>query len=97
MTSEIRARGQFRARFRCEYCRRPEASSDFPFPVDHIIPRQHGGISELDNLALSCPSCNLHKGPNLATVDWPSQELICLFHPRQQQWEEHFRRDGASN
>ena len=27
----------------CEYCRRPQALSDLPFAIDHIIARQHGG------------------------------------------------------
>jgi hypothetical protein len=25
-----------------------------PFPIDHIIARQHGGSTSLENLALSC-------------------------------------------
>jgi hypothetical protein len=35
------------------------------FHVEHIIPQQHGGITSEENLALSCPHCNMHKGPNL--------------------------------
>lgn len=39
----------------CEYCRMPQ---DFyptvPFPIDHIIARQHGGSTVRSNLALSC-------------------------------------------
>jgi hypothetical protein len=32
----------------------------------------------------------LHKGPNVATVIHESREIISLFHPRQQVWEDHF-------
>jgi 5-methylcytosine-specific restriction endonuclease McrA len=31
------------------------------FHIEHVIPRVRGGTSELENLALACPSCNLHK------------------------------------
>jgi len=96
MNNELYARVRFRARFRCEYCRFPENASNLPFPVDHIISRQHGGETEIDNLALSCPSCNLHKGPNLATIEWPDQDLIPLFHPRKNRWSGHFRFEGAA-
>ena len=39
----------------CEYCRMPESNyPTVPFPIDHIIARQHDGSTTLDNLALSC-------------------------------------------
>src|SRR5215213_4153912 len=96
MANDLYAAVRFRAGFRCEYCRVPEASSDIPFPVDHIIARQHGGQTEPANLALACPRCNAHKGPNLATIEWPASELIRLYHPRQDQWNSHFRWEGAA-
>ena len=79
----------------CEYCRLPEVVSHLPFPLDHVIARQHHGPSTEDNLALCCPECNLHKGPNLATVDLETKELIRLFHPRKDRWNEHFKWNGA--
>ena len=86
---------RFRARFRCEYCQLPEAASGLTFPIDHVIARQHGGKTIMANLALSCPRCNQHKGPNLATIEWPSQALIRLFRPREDRWTDHFKFDGA--
>jgi hypothetical protein len=79
----------------CEYCRPPQVISPLPFPLDHIIARQHGGKSTEDNLALSCPECNLHKGPNIASIDPATDEFTRLFHPRRDRWAEHFRWDGA--
>ena len=38
--------------YRCEYCRLPERWLSTPFQIDHIIARQHGGETNLDNLAL---------------------------------------------
>src|SRR5271156_5210547 len=58
-----------RAVGRCEYCRLPESAFRMPFVLDHIIARQHGGRTESANLALCCGRCNLHKGPNIASID----------------------------
>ena len=78
----------------CEYCHMPQAVHVRTFPIDHIISRQHGGLSTTDNLALSCLRCNSHKGPNLAGIDPDSGQLTRLFHPRQDRWDEHFRWNG---
>ncbi len=59
------------------------------------IAKQHGGRDSLDNLGLACHRCNLRKGPNLIGVDPVSGELVPLFHPRRDQWAEHFLLQGA--
>jgi 5-methylcytosine-specific restriction endonuclease McrA len=66
----------------CEYCRSPESLSHLPFTLDHIVARQHGGQSTQDNLALACPECNLHKGPNITGIDPKTKALTRLFDPR---------------
>jgi hypothetical protein len=63
--------------------------------VDHVIARQHGGQMVLENLALACLHCNLHKGPNIAGRDPVSEKLIALFHPRRERWRDHFEWRGA--
>jgi hypothetical protein len=62
--------------------------------VEHIIPKIHGGTDDLNNLALACIDCDLHKGPNLTGIDPQTQRVTELFHPRQQHWGDHFERDG---
>ena len=62
-----------------------------PFPIDHIIARQHGGQSALANLALACLHCNSHKGPNIAGIDPKTRKLTRLYHPRKHKWDRHFR------
>ncbi len=47
------------------------------------------------NLALACAHCNRHKGPNLAGFDEATGEVVRLFHPRLDIWQEHFLFDGA--
>jgi hypothetical protein len=79
----------------CEYCRTRQADEPFiTYQVEHVIPRQHGGGDEEENLALACPQCNLHKGPNLTGVDPESKTIEPLFNPRRQTWDEHFEARG---
>jgi len=78
---------------RCEYCRAPEAAFNFHMEVEHIIPLSRGGADSKDNLALACQSCNLHKSDHLTAWDEVTQSFANLFHPRQQNWEDHFRVD----
>ena len=80
---------------RCEYCGFREASRYVPLHVDHIIAEQHGGRTEPGNLAFCCGRCNRHKGPNIATLDPLSGELVGLFHPRREKWAEHLEWDGV--
>ena len=65
-----------------------------PFPIDHIIARQHGGATALGSLALSCLHDNLHKGPNLTGIDPVTKKVVRLFHPRRHKWHRHFRWEG---
>jgi hypothetical protein len=79
-----------RADARCEYRGIPSPDYTLPFQVDHIIARQHGGSSDLGNLALSCLHCNRHKGPNIAGRDPATGEIGRLFDPQKDSWSEHF-------
>ena len=79
-----------RAGERCEYCRLHQRYSEFLHHTEHVIARQHGGSDDVDNLALACHRCNLHKGPNLSGVDPVTGVVEILFHPRRDQWPEHF-------
>lgn len=85
-----------RAQHRCEYCRLPQSAAPFfLFHVEHIRARQHGGRDDPANLALACPDCNAHKGPNLVSVDPESGDrIVPLFNPRADSWNEHFTHDG---
>jgi hypothetical protein len=61
-----------------------------PLQIEHIIPRKHGGGDSLDNLALACAECNLHKGSNLTGIDPETNAITPLFNPRVDHWDEHF-------
>jgi 5-methylcytosine-specific restriction endonuclease McrA len=93
--TKIRAEVRSRANNACEYCYLHQTDSPLAsLHVEHIIPRIHGGSDDLDNLALACIDCNLHKGPNLAGIDPETNSLTALFHPRQQEWNDHFEWSG---
>ncbi len=78
----------------CEYCHLREEDDAYSFHVEHVIPKKHRGPSGLDNLALACHQCNLHKGSNLSGLEPDTGKLTPLFHPRQQEWHDHFRYKG---
>jgi hypothetical protein len=84
-----------RARNACEYCRIPQEFYPAPVQIDHIVARQHGGLTASRNLALACLHCNGHKGPNIAGIDSKSRRLTRLFNPRRHKWKRHFRWQGA--
>jgi hypothetical protein len=80
---------------RCEYCRLRQEHSAVPHQGEHIVARQHGGADDIENLALACHRCNLHKGPNLSGIDPATGDVAALFHPRRDQWADHFAHRGA--
>ena len=63
--------------------------------MEHVIAKQHGGTDAPENLCLACDRCNAYKGPNLAAIDPDSGAVVTLFHPRRDQWHEHFALRGA--
>ena len=87
MASAVDQQVRERARERCD---------ETPFQIDHVIAKKHGGKTVPSNLAYACYHCNLHKGPNIASLDPPGTgELVRLFNPRTDDWSEHFEWHGA--
>ncbi len=82
-----------RADHRCEYCRAPEIIFNFPFEVDHVIPRSKLAADEVQNLALSCHACNLFKSDFEAAQDPETSVRVRLFDPRRDRWTDHFEVD----
>ena len=80
-----------RAGNRCEYCQLPAQLQVGGFEVDHILPRSRGGQTEMANVALACPHCNARKWAHIDGEEPVSGQLVALFNPRTQRWEEHFQ------
>lgn len=85
-----------RANGRCEYCLLAEKYTIKRHEADHIYAEKHGGATVDANLCLSCFDCNRYKGSDLCSIDESTGEIITLFHPRNDVWEDHFRlmKDG---
>ena len=85
------------AQGRCAYCLSPEQLMGVTFEIDHVIPRSAGGPTQLNNLCLSCPTCNRHKAQRLTAHDLLSGRSVRLFRPTQDIWSYHFAwsADGA--
>src|ERR1044072_2940887 len=70
ISAQIKAQVRQRAQNACEYCHRHQDDSPLAaLHVEHIIPKIHGGSDDVENLALACIDCNLHKGTNLTGFD----------------------------
>jgi 5-methylcytosine-specific restriction endonuclease McrA len=90
MNAALRQLVRQRAKNCCEYCSLSQKFEPLPFHIEHIIPRRHGGKDVAENLALACHHCNLCKGTNLSGLDPRTEKLTRLFHPRLDDWDDHF-------
>ena len=95
ISEEMRRQVADRANRQCEYCLISDDDSGFSHQVDHIVSRKHGGVSTLENLALSCVLCNRYKGTDIASIDPDTGAVIRLLNPRQDRWTDHFRIEDA--
>ena len=73
----------------------PQSLTSLPLTLDHIRARKHRGPTDVANLCWSCAQCNAAKGPNVAGHDPASDELVPLFNPRTNGWDDHFEWNGA--
>ena len=78
------------ARSRCGYCLCSEMLIGMPMEFEHLIPLASGGSTVEENLWLSCRRCNEFKGRQTRAVDPETSEIVALFNPREQIWDEHF-------
>lgn len=95
VSAELRRRVINRAGGCCEYCRTNQQDRFIPFEIDHVVAIKHGGETEPENLCLSCNRCNELKGSDIASADPETGKATFLFHPRRQQWHDHFQLDGV--
>lgn len=58
--------------------------------LDHIVPEAQGGPTTFDNLCFACRRCNEFKGSSTQAHDPLTDEIVSLFHPRIQKWNDHF-------
>ena len=55
------------------------------------MPLSRGGGHGLENLAFCCQGCNNRKYNKVSGKDPVTGELVGLYDPRRQRWDDHFR------
>lgn len=90
LSETLRIQIETNDKHRCCYCLTSEENSGIAMTIDHIIPRSQNGETSFENVCLACRSCNEYKGKKTTTTDPLTGEIIPLFHPRKQKWNEHF-------
>ena len=73
---------------RCQYCRLAQIGQGATFHIDHVIPQSKAGPTSLDNLALQCPHCSLHKADKIAGEDPATGQMAAIFHPLKEDWHD---------
>src|SRR5437764_6398910 len=79
------------AGYRYGDCLTAEAIVGTPMEIDHLIPETLGGLTEETNLWLAGSLSNDCKSNRIAARDPESNEIVRLFDPRRQVWNDHFR------
>ena len=95
VSEELRRRVRDAAHNRCGYCLSPQRYVMHKLEIEHIIPRFLGGSDDETNLWLSCGLCNRYKGTQIEGTDLQTGKQVPLFHPRLQNWSEHFSWDSS--
>lgn len=91
ISTKLAAEIKRQARYRCGYCLSSETLLGMVLEIEHLIPLAAGGLTRIENLWLSCRRCNGFKGAQVAALDPLSAQIIPLFNPRTQIWQEHFQ------
>jgi hypothetical protein len=81
---------QTRAGDRCEYCKMHQSLQGATFHVEHVIQKSRGGLPDVGNFAWCCPSCNLRKSDRTSATDLTTGQIVPLYNPRADNWNEHF-------
>ena len=68
----------------------PEALSVVTFEFQHILPSSLGGATSIENLCLSCPTCNRYQSDRTFGAGNEQTRMTALFHPHLEAWNDHF-------
>ncbi len=88
--AEVRQHVREAAGDRCGYCLSPQNLVMGKLEIEHLIPRVRGGSDEELNLWLSCSLCNRYKGVQVEAADPLTEDIVPLYNPRTNNWDEHF-------
>ena len=78
------------AKNRCGYCLLPQSLNPNLLEIEHILPTAKSGTDTEENLWLACRLCNGYKGVQTEAFDDETNQIVSLFNPRTNNWNEHF-------
>ena len=58
---------------KCYYCKKDVSPNRNSWHADHYIPLSKGGSNDINNIVISCPTCNLRKNDKLPH-EWANEE-----------------------
>ncbi|MDZ4684226.1 MAG: HNH endonuclease signature motif containing protein [Planctomycetaceae bacterium] len=90
VSAAVRQLVRHRAQGLCEYCHADERWQFVRFTMDHLIPQSTGGSDDSENLALACRNCNERRSNRSEAFDWQTGDVVAIFDPRRESWDEHF-------
>ncbi len=90
ISNELKEKIRKQAENRCGYCLIPQEIYPLPLEIEHLLPKYEGGTDDEENLWLACRACNGFKHAKIEAIDELSGELVLIFNPRRQKWNEHF-------
>lgn len=93
---ELRRKIAEAAKYRCGYCRMPQAILPMALEIEHILAQAAGGTDDEYNLWLACRACNSFKHAKTHGFDQETNQEVKLFNPRTQIWQEHFEFDSET-
>jgi hypothetical protein len=91
VSEQLRQTIEEAAHYRCGYCLLPQKITGLRLQIDHIVPEAVGGLTVEDNLWLACVACNRYKRDLTHFQDLETGQIVALFNPRHQKWDEHFK------
>jgi HNH endonuclease len=90
ISEKLKNKIRFLAKNRCGYCLLPQILNPNLLEIEHILPTAKNGTDEEENLWLACRLCNGYKSTQTDAFDTETNQIISLFNPRTQEWNEHF-------
>src|SRR4051812_39900236 len=95
MNQATRGHIRRRAGNRCEYCGLLQEDSPLAaLHVEHIIPRNTAVGTMRTISPWPASTAIFHKGSNLTGIDPDSGQIVVIFHPRRDVWDDHFEWRG---
>ena len=90
ISEKLKRKIRRQAKNRCGYCLLPQSLNPNLLEIEHLLATANDGTATEENLWLACRLCNGYKGTQTEAIDDETNQIVLLFNPRTQNWNEHF-------